>query len=355
MLIWLEGTPKDYPLSLDAAALSALTELGEAGYKSRHVIACSRELAKHLGSLDPLSPRAKAYFFRIYGEYTQLGHVFSSPNHIVASLEAVTPNVVARTWRVPIRFFSDDKYVEELTVVCENDTDYEIYCALAKSWMTQNLPSCVVSARSRAGHGGSTVTVLRRLAIDANPIYLCLLDSDREVAGGREGPTARGVRNAWIPSWRSALVVLDCRELENALPTQAVERCLESLGRHCPEYEHVQRIHEDLAMYVCMKTGEDPCRFHSVERAHVGYARTRHALLQTSASHPGFGNCGNECGECNCKIIPALGERFLDAFAQWLRQIHPTRALPNFTSWPADAIAAAEIFACRAMALPRRQ
>src|SRR5690606_11240646 len=118
---------------------------------------------------------AKAYYRRVYSEYTQLGSIFAIRHHCVAAIDALTARKVGDVWRVPLRYFEEDAYTEQLTVVCENDNDYEIYKAFAKVWMRKHFPACVVSSRSRAGHGGSTTTVLRRLAEEGNPVYLCLL------------------------------------------------------------------------------------------------------------------------------------------------------------------------------------
>lgn len=355
MLIWLEGAPSDFSSGRNARELEAVTELGEAGYKGRHVVACRRELARDFATLDVLSARARAYFSRIYGEYTQLGSVFSIPQHLVASYSAITPSNVGGVWRVPLSYFADEVYLESLTVVCENDSDYEIYESLAKAWMHNNLPVCVVSARSRAGHGGSTVTVIRRLAVDPNPLYLCLLDSDRCMPLGGEGPTARGVKRGWHNSWRSTLSILECRELENAIPLQAIRRFLNSSGTYSAEMERFDRVDRDLADYVCMKSGEPICRFHSVDGAHVGYPRIRAALLSTARMHPDFSKCGSRCSDCDCKIVPVLGENFLESFAKWVRGQHVSRCLPASDEWLIDAERVAEIFAKQAIALPRRQ
>lgn len=355
MLIWLEGSPADYPAGLSNQILEALTELGEAGYKARHIVACRRDVAKHLASINGISERAKAYFYRFYGEFTQLGSVLAIPDYYVASLSVVIPVEVGGVWHVPLSYFSDERYAEELTVVCENDTDYEIYEVFAKAWLLQNFPSCVVSTKSRAGHGGSTVTVLRRLATNPNPMHLCLLDSDKTVVLGREGSTARGVRAAWVDSWRANLYVLSCRELENALPIVTVGRCLNSLNTPCSKIDQLDLVDGDLLDYACMKTGERLCRFHEVDNSHVGYQRTIHALRETSRRHPDFTNCGVNCGDCDCEVIPALGERFLERFSGWIRSSNSVRALPQCDDWPEEIEVSAALLAKKAIALPRRQ
>lgn len=355
MLIWIEGSVDDYPLPLNQDIANALIELGEAGYKARHVIACPRNLAKHFAMAEQLSVRSRAYFNRFYAEFTQLGRVVSQDIQLVASLAVLGPAVIGGVWRVPLHYFAEERYTEELTVICENDTDYEIYECAAKAWVAKNLPGCVVASRSRAGGGGSTATVVRRMATDPNPIYLCLLDSDRNSAGGAEGSTARGVRNNWRESWRAHLYVMTARELENILPIAVVRRYMGSIGLDVALLDEFSRVHPDLASYVCLKTGETVCRFHLMAVNHGGYERTREALRETARRHPNFLACGESCAGHGCATVPTLGERFLESFAGWLRHSYIGRVFCKSDHWHLDFESAASLFGKMGLALPRRQ
>jgi hypothetical protein len=71
--------------------------------------------------------------------------------------------------------------------------------------------------------------------------------------------------------------------------------------------------------------------------------------------HPGFSKCGQLCADCACNIIPALGERFLQSFVQWLGEVGFNRAFSEDDDWCSDAIYAAELLATKGIALPRRQ
>lgn len=354
MFFWLQGSVEKVEEFLADEGSEALIELGEAGYKSRHVVGCSRQVARMLSARSELSDRSRAYFRRIYGEYTQLGSVFSRPESIIIDLEVVEPLQIGGVWRVPLGLFSEEIFSSSCVVVCENDTDFEIYEHLARFWMRSERPDCVVSAVSRAGHGGSTSTVIRRVALDPNPLYLCIVDSDRNVVLGGEGPTARGVRRAWVESWRGLLKVLECRELENALPIGASIKCEQLNRRSSVVLEALSDVDEDIREFACHKVGERLCRFHDVDSSAAGHGRTKAGLLSTSHAHDGFRLCGVQCGDCDCAVVPELGEGFLSRFADWLRSSASKRDLPPPSQWSDSLRDAVEAFAIMSIALPRR-
>lgn len=353
MLIWLDGDVAAYEAAIAHGLADALIELGEAGYKARHVVACSRAVAKLLADRPELSGRARAYFGRIYGEFTQLGGVLATKKHLSVSPEVAAPIVVGDTWRLPLQMFNVEDFTNQLVVVCENDTDFEVYVELARRWMRYFRPDCVVSAVSRAGGGGSTVTVIRRLMSEPNPPFLCIVDSDREVVLGAIGSTAKSVKNIWSDTWRGSLFVLDCRELENALPVELVLACQREFGFEDLATLELSNVHADLREYACLKSGESLCRFHKVPRSHAGYARTMSALENTSRTHRSFGICGRECAEAECKVIPSLGEGFLPRFSEWL-QSKSRQSFQQPVDWPVTILAAVETLSTLAMALPRR-
>jgi hypothetical protein len=355
MLIWIDLAGLDFANELPPDALNALIDLGEAGYKANHAVLAARRDLRVLAGLQSLSPRARAYFNRAYEEFTQLGHIASRPNHVVASYTQTAPVLMGGVWRVPLQLFSQDEYVRPSLVVCENDADFDVIRELVLIYVRQNIKGVALAATSHPGGGAGTVTVLRRLFRDPNPNFLCVLDSDREVVLGAEGSTARGVRNVWFDGiWRARLYVLTARELENVLPVELVRQFCRDEAVNQPLVERLHLAHRDVVDYLCLKSGEKPCRLHEVSRDHRGFERNRVALIQTARTHPDFSRCGGVCGECSCAVVPELGDRFLDRFSSWIRHPASWRAAPDFSQWHEDLRSVAEMFLDAAIALPRK-
>lgn len=355
MIIWIDAAAADCCENTPAVIVDAILELGEAGYKGRHVVVGPRPLMAHLANFEALSLRARVYFRRIAEEYTQLGAAINGVRNVIASIGAFAPISYGGGWRVPLSLFAQSEYSEPCSVVCENDTDYEIYSAFAEFMARKNFPGFVLSSRSHAGGGASTSTVLSRLLARPGPVFLCILDSDRSAVLGAEGSTARGCRRVWTEGWRNELFVLNSRELENIVPWPLICRWAESVGMDDERISSFESVHSDVSSYVCLKSGEPLCRFHRVSADAEGYERTINALRETAKRHARFSRCGASCDECGCSVSPPLGENFLRRFSDWVRDHNSWRLIPDVERWPVDLTAAASLFLGFSLALPRKQ
>lgn len=354
MIIWIQGEREDFAGPLRQGLLDALTELGDAGYTARHIVLGPRQLLLHFAALPELSPRARAYFARVAAEYTQLRHVVSHPAHLVASAVAVAPIKYGDTWTVPLEIFAEGEYAQSSKIVCENDTDFEVLMALAEVLAKDQFPGCILSGKSHPGGGAGSAGVVARLLQEPNPIMACLFDSDREIVLGGEGATARGVRAIWRESWRAQIHITTARELENVLPLDAVEMWAKKEEvTLVPGIQSLGNVDVDLSFYSCLKSGEQLCRFHEVPTSHGGYRRTRAALTRTAQINREFSSCGDDCGDCGCRVIPKLGDRFLERFSRWLRQYPRPRI--NLDSWADELMSAVQLCVTVSLALPRKQ
>jgi hypothetical protein len=222
-------------------------------------------------------------------------------------------------WHVPLNYFANDLFLRSAHLICENDNDFDVYIAFGRAAIRALFPGCTISAESRAGGGGGTAGVLQRLLADPNPIGLCILDSDKEHIGGAEGATAKGCRHVFTEGWRVDLVVLKARELENLIPLHLVSRFFND-GDVDDLLREFSKISPDLSNYVCLKSGEGLCRFHSLKATDSLYARTKSALLESSAKSNALKLCAHSCGDVGCKVTPIYGERFLANLGGWLEQ-----------------------------------
>lgn len=354
MVIWID-LPLDELERLSENTIEALIELGEAGYRGRHAVVGARTVLGALAKLERLSPRAKTYYRRVTEEYTQLRSILGHSRKIVASSMAVAPINRGGIWYVPLDVFSQSNYVEPSAIVCENDLDYEVYSIFADVMARKHFPGAVLCSQSLPGGGGGAATVLLRKLADPNPMILCILDSDRTIFRGREGDTARGCRNVWQDSWRSQLIVLVSRELENAVPVAMIGHWARSAGEDDAAVARFELIDKNLTSYVCLKSGEKLCRFYTISKDAEGYAVTIRALAETARQHPGYLKCYGDVDNCDCFKCPQLGDRFLKRFLDWIKDYGNRKFFPALDLWAQDMFEAVSLFVDYSLALPRKQ
>jgi len=353
MLIWINNVEIDDP-GCNEVAISALNCLGDAAFYGRHIVLGPRPLLTRLASHADLSRSARGYYKWMAGAFTQFGGLVSQVNFLIADAGAFAPSVNGSQWSVPLSLFSDPDFLTVAELICENNSDFEVYDQLARLYAKRELPGCQVRLRSRPGGGNTTSQVLASAMTSPGPVSLCLVDSDRDLVLGAAGATAKRCMDVYEESWRINLHVLDGRELENLVPVDVMVRVLEGERVDTSVVEKFSLVHRDLALFACLKTGEQVCRFHAIGTGYGGYQRTKIALGATARSHDAFASCGDECSSHGCVIIPKLGEDFLAKLGRWLADGSNWRKVSAIGHWRAELVDAIRQVVHFGIALPRR-
>lgn len=355
MIIYIQGEAERYLGNLTTADREALIELGEAGYRSRHLVLSSRSVLKVLHGRKDLSPRATAYFGRILSEYPQLGGVLNRGlKYVIVSPVTLVPICNGGVWELPLSKFDCNELSGCSELVCENDNDFDVYTVLARISAAIDFPGYLVALKSRPGGGGACVGVLRRFLVPPNPFGLCVLDSDKTHLGAAEGTTAKACRKVWTDNWRVGLIVLSSRELENILPISLIRSFARAAGQELDVLERFSLLPKDLSSFVCLKTGERICRFHEIAPSSHGYQDIKMALLEGSRRLPELRHCGALCAEKRCTVVPALGEDFLERFGSWLQNNYHSAEI-KYENWSDELMSVIRHIISSGLALPTKR
>lgn len=353
MLLWVNGVNVDDAACTLATKL-ALGYIGDAAFQGKHIVLAPRPFLRRLASLVDLPVGAREYYRWMAEAFTQYGGLVAQLPHLIIDSEALAPSSVGGQWRVPLSIFENPDFLQTSELICENNNDFEIYSQFAKIYIRRSLPDCNLLVNSRPGGGNTTAQILAISMRDPNPFGLCIVDSDREIVLGKIGSTAEHCLNEYREGWRVKLRVLEARELENIIPRDVIVSVLDNVGVDSSLARVLNDVHDDLALYGCLKSGECPCRFHQINNSYSGFQRTRVAIESTAAAHDGFSRCREHCLECGCKIFPRLGGDFLVRLKAWLAVAANWRKVSQVDCWPSGLRDAIELVVSLGIAFPRR-
>lgn len=333
MLLWIRDI--NFDSSLDEAILEtrweAVSLLGEAGHRGKHLVLGPRPVLQALGSSPEITKKARAYYLAKAESLTQLGRVVATLSHVSISSDCSEPHLLDGKWIVPLSLFSDPDYLQTANVICEDEHDFDVLRGLAAIFARRLWPECGFSANSMPGGGRSTHRILRRVAESKGPVFLCAVDSDREHAGDTAKATAELCVAVGADSWRGELYVLKARELDNIIATTA-KRCIPHLAA-IEKAQNLEQLHPAIADYACLKTGESICRFHSLEAETPFGCLTRDGLSATARHVECARQCGLECRGIDCNPVPRFGTRLVAHFGDWLKAAHNLRTVPAVETW----------------------
>jgi hypothetical protein len=234
-------------------------------------------------------------------------------------------------------------------LLCEDLNDCAVYAGLAAIFARRELGGSVAIGFRHGGGAGTSRSLERASQAERHPL-LCVVDSDRDRANGGAGATARACLAASIDDWRISLYVLEARELENLLATSVVALALPT---HAGALQEFKRLPQDIADFVCLKSGEPFCRFREVGPADVGHLRTRAALVELALQLDRFRTCRQACDKNVCASAPRLGEGALRAIGDWLSSIGNQRIVPAIAAWHSELQFIAKRVAVWGFAFPR--
>lgn len=300
-------------------ALSALENLGMAGANGHQFVTGDRDAIARIADDVRLSIRARTYYRRVEQGLTQFGSLIrSSPKLVInGDDEALLP----AGGRIPLGVFSDANYCEKSQLLVENLTDFDVLVALARLFVDAKHRGLDVCFRAQHGGGSTTAHVMEHLGeVPCGPV-ICVVDSDRSYNGGAAGSTAksagRSARRA-RDSWRVRIEVLPQRELENLIPNDLRDLCIDDSDIR-DQMRLLERVDYSYSDYCCLKHGDSICRMISSV-----ISKNRVDLITVIGQIDGRGLLVEPpCGTCpvpnGCFRSPGLGAGFLQRVAAELK------------------------------------
>lgn len=351
MLFWINEFDESV-LSANAKILDAINNLGEAGQQGRHAVIGSKDLLRRLSSVNGISRAAVAYYKWGSAAVTQLGSLAAREDCVVIDFKVNHPVFLGNQWHVPLLMFSDQDFLGCSELICENLSDCESLIALAKLSVRKRIPSCSLKFRAVAGGGDTTHKQVSAAAVEPNPPAVCIIDSDKEFPGDGMGNTAKKCIKAGKATWRTGVRVLAARELENLIPVGAM-RAIGCEPRYKDALEKFHLVDDSIYLFSCLKTGEAPCRFHEIPESHPEKDSVRIGLALTARNHPDF-NCADDCSDCDCLIVPKLGDKFLSRFVEWSKNPANLKVISDLTGWKQDLVDTINTIISYGLSFPKR-
>ncbi len=250
--------------------------------------------------------------------------------------------------RANLGHFDDFERAGLSILLGEDDTDAEIYEALAKAAITAR-GLRVMLAFDRRGGSGSNMPDAYAGAVRSGKPLIAIIDSDRRYPGGPIGHTTpRGVRekvrevgghvvdlaglhDIQVPSALRTVLQLHARMLENLVPFEVYEAALVPHSQTPSVPERLMKIRNRLEgnpeakawrWYVNFKEGlrlREIDEMDSPERAY--WQPICEALECDRCSRPS--QC-EKAKDCACWVIDKPGDNVAAAVARWLRTVTPT-------------------------------
>ena len=238
---------------------------------------------------------------------------------------------------LPLSHFRDYCSADESVVLGENARDACLAMMMADYYAaSQGMPNAPLRCRLDGGGGSTTADAFRRYREDPR-LCICLVDSDSKAPHDPVGPTAAAAM-AEVDPWKPWAMVLatKCREIENTLPTQILERAVQHDPRRLGRIPDLER----LGSGVVDATLRDYCDFKDGTRLKWVFSLAdgpvRRYWIKALPSVLGLPQVREDCvarsrchtpDACSCWILSDFGDRLLD---------HCLDALDNLTHQKVD-------------------
>jgi hypothetical protein len=269
----------------------------------------------------------------LVGSYNQYVKVVSGNAGVINRLNAGDKTVI----EIPIDFFSDSKKIQKTVVLGEHLVDAEIAVLMAKYYCHRNrLSSVPIQPDPRCGGGGSMVAHVAQLAGD-EVFTVTIVDSDKVAPNAADGDTLKGVRkviNKHQPPLME-LIVLDCREMENALPDDFYSGDFAVNNDRLLAAELLRKLSEsnelDIRKHIDIKKGLSRKEIFAMAEGTPEAAFWKSKLGMLKQLSPFTANHDNMCERfdrceqvmaCGCWYLKPHGDKILDFAVTELRRKH---------------------------------
>jgi hypothetical protein len=238
--------------NLPSSVLTGLDMLTLGFREGRHILAGPRQTLDALLKINGLQPNTRVALRMAKERFPQLMALPAQYEHYVM----VMPDSSGPLRRVqyggrqvteaPISHFSNSGKIQNVVVLGEHAKDAEITMLMARFYKSRNrLNGIPVRPDLRCGAGSNVIAHYEQLRDNRERFSLTIVDSDKKCPGGAVGGTARTILNAHAAGGNPPMMeifILDCHEMENALPDKFYEQAFSRSADHFDSVEFLKRL-----------------------------------------------------------------------------------------------------------------
>lgn len=237
MLIELsQGLEKDLiNLLAQQSFVDAIDNLTLAHYEGKHILLSPHRLTDRLISSSVTSEKTRGILRKVKSQYTDSQNLkkkltnYIRIDHGIRDIDSENSGH-QRCFKVPYAWFSDSEHVQKTRLLCEDDDDCKIYAGVLRAYLVANKINLVEVVFRPSGSGGNSIQDRLRECEYGEGITICIVDSDQKWPGASLGQTAHQLRRTFDRLDRTKtvahIIILECHELENILPTRLIEEAL---------------------------------------------------------------------------------------------------------------------------------
>jgi hypothetical protein len=229
MLIVLDPSLSSYAVQgeIPQSVITGLDMISLGFREGRHILAGSPRTLNALIALPQLQPLTKSALRTARDRFSELmglpgkfstfvsvfPHDFGSIRRVIQSQKTIL--------EVPISHFSHSGKVQDTILLTEHLDDAAIAAMMARFYRANaSLGHLPIVCEPRGGGGSNLGVTITQLAA-AERFCVTLVDNDKKSPSGAVGDTLKSVRRHYNDTGPSPLIelcVLECKEMENALP-----------------------------------------------------------------------------------------------------------------------------------------
>lgn len=309
----------------------ALDTLALGFREGKHIIAAAPATIDALLRIEGLQSNTRSALLTIKERFPQLMALpgqLSSYALITSDQSPIERKLIAGkdVVQIPISFFTDSSKVQTTILLTEHLDDGSIAKEMGRYYRSSiKLNMLPIRCEIRCGAGSNMSAVLGSIQDAKERFCVVLVDSDKSAPNGALGDTARSItRFINQTKWPlTSLLVLDCKEMENAIPDAAWSEALANDSAHCYSIEFLTRLSSecpDSRNFIDIKRGF--CRNDVFEASENSPERifweSKIPMLnrlsipaEHNASCQKFGACASP-ENCKCRFLFPNASRLLD-------------------------------------------
>lgn len=307
MIINITEESKFTPDKINIEALDNIAYQCGAG---NHILMGSRELLTRISETPGLERRTSALIRASCQRMTQQGALLNgSPWRLDIDASNTSRSIPH------LHLFQNPDYCEKSQILTENPDDAATIVALAKTYIAHTLRGNRISIRHNNGGGSTIGRTLKSIMDSPSGCTICIVDSDRKHEGAATGGTAKAGQAAYKKvkqKWRANLHLINQRELENLIPHDLLQHCVDKYAPHLSDVtKAIQETNKFYVDYFCMKAGDSMCRLISSLISKRQLKRLSKATQCSGGPMPPIIPCGTCICDGQCRESPGFGTGLL--------------------------------------------
>ena len=329
--MWISLSPKlaEIDFASDLDSLAAIETIWASFSRGEHIVFSDRKTLDHLRDIG-LSIPSRGAISSVLARFSELQTLEQCQRFRVL----ITPSIEQpfldgpSSWQVPLNHFSQVALVPAC-ILAENLRDATAYVSCATQAIKIRGPKGVkISLTKDSGGGAEISNKLLELEESRRQFVLTVTDTDKTHPNDDScTPTKKCAATSAHSNWVIGHLELDCSEIENLLPINLIYDSIES----SPAAHELSRRLDYLKKFVFNNTNihkwfdvKNGVKLFRIMTTNINEREREHWEKSSTAISYAF-QCTQECQtnhqcskekskECECVLLPGLGDDTLDRF-----------------------------------------